>query len=45
MSFLRNGSFGNLIFTKKVGSLAPIEVEILAIFLGEIATKSGKMVY
>jgi len=24
--------------------LAPIEVEILAIFLGEIATKSGKMV-
>jgi hypothetical protein len=25
--------------------LAPIEVEILAIFLGEIATKSGKMVY
>jgi hypothetical protein len=30
---------------KKVGSLAPIEVEILAIFLGEIATKSGKMVY
>jgi hypothetical protein len=35
----------NFIFTKGLFCLAPIAAEILAIFLGEIATKSGKMVY